>query len=497
MMFGTFSKLILEEYDEKYDDVIVFSSIITIIIIVVGAAVILNLDRKKKSISSGNGIPGRLGIPFLGETISFLAATKSTKGVYHFVTLRRQRYGKWFKTRILGRTHVFVPSIEGAKMVYSNEFGLFKKELIKSIQDLAGRKSVFVVPKDSHNKIRALLSDTFSMNNVSKFVPKIDHMVSQRLNKMETHGKSFPVLDFTMKLGFDAICDTLLSITDPGLLEQMENDFKAVYNGTLSFPLKIPGTLYYKAVKARQRIIARFKSIIADRRSGKTFSDDFLQSMLQKDSYPIEEKLDDEEIMDNIFTLILSGQSTTATAMMWNVKYLSDNQQVQNILRDEQLQVLRQKPDGALLTYEEVKKMPYGLKVIKETLRMANIVLWFPRVASADCTVDGVEIKKGWYVNVDSTYIHYDPKIHKDPLQFNPSRFDEMQKPYTYMPFSSGPRTCLGLNMAKVIMLVFLHRLTTGYEWSVDDEDPSLLGKGFIPKLRSGFPITLKPLIIN
>lgn len=109
----------------------------------------------------------------------------------------------------------------------------------------------------------------------------------------------------------------------------------------------------------------------------------------------------------------------------------------------------------------------------------------------------GYEIKKGWHVNIDAACIHYDSDLFMDPLKFNPQRFDvtsslpllfcllffltvfchvqmsenyftylylqEMQKPYSFIPFGSGPRTCLGMNMAKVTMLVFLHRLTSGY----------------------------------
>ncbi|KAK9285209.1 hypothetical protein L1049_024397 [Liquidambar formosana] len=106
----------------------------------------------------------------------------------------------------------------------------------------------------------------------------------------------------------------------------------------------------------------------------------------------------------------------------------------------------------------------------------------------------GKEIKKGWKVNVDATCIHLDPALYKDPMQFNPSRFDEPQKPYSFIPYGSGPRTCLGINMANMTMLVFLHRLTSGYKWTVDDLDPRLETKTHLPKLRSGCPITLKAL---
>lgn len=237
-----------------------------------------------------------------------------------------------------------------------------------------------------------------------------------------------------------------------------------------------------------------FREIICRRRSGKESPEDFLQSMLQRDSYPSSEKLDDSEIMDNLLTLIVAGQTTTAAAMMWSVKFLDENREAQDKLREEQLSITRSKPEGASLALEDLNSMSYGSKVVKETLRMSNVLLWFPRVALNDCKIEGFEIKKGWHVNIDAACIHYDPDLYKDPRQFDPSRFDEMQKPYSFIAFGSGPRTCLGMNMAKVTMLVFLHRLTSGYNWTVDDLDVCLEKKAHIPRLRSGCPITLKPI---
>lgn len=76
-----------------------------------------------------------------------------------------------------------------------------------------------------------------------------------------------------------------------------------------------------------------FKDIIARRRHGEENHDDFLQTMLKRDLYPANDKLDDEEIMDNLLTLIIAGQTTTAAAMMWSVKFLNDNREVQDMLR--------------------------------------------------------------------------------------------------------------------------------------------------------------------
>lgn len=76
-----------------------------------------------------------------------------------------------------------------------------------------------------------------------------------------------------------------------------------------------------------------FREIITRRRSEEEAPEDFLQSMLQRDSYPSTEKLDDSEIMDNLLTLIVAGQTTTAAAMMWSVKFLDENREAQDKLR--------------------------------------------------------------------------------------------------------------------------------------------------------------------
>ncbi|OMO56988.1 Cytochrome P450 [Corchorus capsularis] len=441
-----------------------------------------------------DGIPGRLGLPFMGESFSFFSAVNSTNGVYDFVEKRRKRHGKWFKTRVLGRTHVFVPSIEGAKTILANDFVHFNKLYVRSMEDTVGALSIFTVPHKIHNRIRHVLSDFFSMSALSMFVGKFDKMLSERLDKLEKSGKSFKVTDFSSKITFDAMVSMLMSVTEDPLLAQIEKDIFDVSDNMLSIPLMIPGMRYYKGMKAREKLNEIFGGMIARRRSGEEYFDDFLQSMVERDSYPDDEKLSDQEIIDNLITLILAGQTTTAAAMMWCVKFLSESTEVLDRLREEQLSIDRKKPEGALLTMEDLNDMSYGFKVVKETLRMGNVLMWLPRVANHDCIIDGVQVKKGWFVNVDATCVHYDPDVYKDPTRFNPSRFDDIQKPYSFLPFGAGPRTCLGINMAKVAMLVFVHRMTGGYKWTLDNPDSRLAKKQHISRLRSGCPITLKAL---
>ncbi|KAL4199115.1 hypothetical protein AMTRI_Chr03g49610 [Amborella trichopoda] len=250
-----------------------------------------------------------------------------------------------------------------------------------------------------------------------------------------------------------------------------------------------------------------FTKIIEKRRRKEEIHDDFVQSLLCERGDEDGAMLTDKQICDNILTLIIAGQDTTAIAMAWMVKYLDDNQNIQQTLRVE-AHTIR----ASTLSLEDLNKMAYACKVVKEALQMATIVPWFPREALVDCLIGGFQIRKGWIVNIDARAIHHDPSIYKEPMEFNLLRFQVSYPPprlflnsplclslllrllLIFLVFGAGLRTWLGMNLAKAMMLVFLHRLVTTYRWEVIDSDSSLVRWSHFPKLKSERPIRVTTL---
>ncbi|KAK4722975.1 hypothetical protein R3W88_013208 [Solanum pinnatisectum] len=400
---------------------------------------------------------GNRGIPVIGETIQFMAAINSNKGFYDFIKIRRLKYGNCFKTNIFGKTHVFISSTEATKKILSNEEGNFTKRYIKSIAKLVGDQSLLCA---SHHTL-------FSTTSLSTMVRQFDELT---INNLSTWHKKSSII-----ILHEALKE----------LEMLHKDIGLIYEAMLSFPLRLPWTKFYKGLQARKRIISLLDK--EARRKSKEKYDGFLDYLLIKDEQMIQ--LTNEQIKDNILTMIIAGQDTTASAITWMVKYLDDNPKALNNLRAEQ-QALRQKVScKAYLTYEDLNCMPYASKVVKESLRMASIVPWFPRMALQDCEIEGFTIKKGWNINVDAKSIHFDPMIFHDPHKFNPSRFDDDSKPYSFLAFGMGGRTCLGLHLARAMMLVFVYRLTTSYRWKVLDSDESIEKWTLFSRLKSGCPI--------
>ncbi|XP_039124276.1 abscisic acid 8'-hydroxylase 2 [Dioscorea cayenensis subsp. rotundata] len=466
-----------------------FLHLLSVLLIVFMAIEFLKI-LVSRSTEMVNPPPGSLGPPFIGETPAFISANSNSKGLYEFVKTRHLKYGSCFKTSIFGSTHVFISSTEAAKLMLSGESLDFSKRYIRSIAELLGDQSLLCASKETHKLVRHRISNLFTSDSFSSSINFFDELTLKTMAQWEQR-KSALVLDDAMKITFNAICKMLISLSEENELQILQKDVLQVNEAMLAIPLNLPGTRFYKGLKARKRIMNTLKRIIELRRKGLEFHDDFLQSLLRRDDDDNDyEPLADKQILDNILTLIIAGQDTTANAIAWMVKYLDENQEVQDTLRLN----LSSENHGHSLGVEALNRMSYASKVVKESLRMMTIVSWFPRVAMKECQIDGFQIKKGWILNVDARAIHYDPKVYEDPTKFNPSRFEEDAKPYSFLAFGVGGRSCLGMNLAKAMMLVFLYRLMTKFRWRVTDKDSSLEKWGIFPRLRTGCPVHVTPI---
>ncbi|XP_047043662.1 abscisic acid 8'-hydroxylase 4-like [Lolium rigidum] len=448
--------------------------------------------------------PGGIGSwcrGFVGaETLSFLADNSSGRGFYHFVHTRALRYGACFRTSLFGRTHVFLLSAKAraaAACLLAADPPHFAKRYVRTVADLLGEHSLLCTSHDTHRRMRRAVAGLFASASTAAFAETFDRLTTDQL--LATHFQDrVVVLDVALDVTFRAICEMLIGPQDDSQkLERLQSDVMDVTQAMLAVPLRLPGTRFYKGLQARKRIMDVLRQEISMRRQSSLKldrRDDFLQTLLLKSHTDApEEALTDEQILDNILTLIIAGQVTTATAITWMIKYLGDNTDLQEKLRSVQLD-LASKHHGSPLSLQHLNTMDYAYKTVKESLRMATIVSWFPRVALKDCQVAGFHIKKDWIVNVDARSIHYDPTIYHNPTMFDPSRFNDDMKPYSFLVFGAGGRTCLGMNLAKIMMLIFLHRLVTNFRWEMADHDTSLERWAMFPRLKNGCPICLTPI---
>jgi len=149
---------------------------------------------------------------------------------------------------------------------------------------------------------------------------------------------------------------------------------------------------------------------------------------------------------------MLAGFDSTQTLLLYTAYALALNQDVQEKLREEVGRVLEE-TDGEF-TYEGLGKMTYLDMVIKETLRYWPPGVQTDRQCVKEYKIPGTDVlvNIGDVVNIPIYGFHRDPQFYPNPTTFDPERFSAESKgkinQYAYLPFSHGPRNCIGMRFA-------------------------------------------------
>uniref|UniRef100_A0A669DA70 Cytochrome P450 3A n=1 Tax=Oreochromis niloticus TaxID=8128 RepID=A0A669DA70_ORENI len=181
--------------------------------------------------------------------------------------------------------------------------------------------------------------------------------------------------------------------------------------------------------------------------------------------------LTDHEILSQAMIFLFAGYETTSSSLTFLSYNLATNPRVMKKLQEE---VDATFPNKAPIQYQELMQMEYLDCVINESLRLFPIASRLERVAKASVEINGFVIPKGMVVMVPTWPMHRDPEIWPEPEKFKPERFSKENKetidPYIYMPFGAGPRNCIGMRFALVVMKLAIVEILQRYSFSVCKE---------------------------
>lgn len=265
--------------------------------------------------------------------------------------------------------------------------------------------------------------------------------------------------------------------------ERLNDAFCTMEKGYNSMPIDFPGTKFSSATKARKHLSELIRRIISERRRKGVVYPDLLGSLLKFEDEN-QMGLTDDQIVDNIVGVIFASRHTTASILIWLVKFLKDSPSVLEAVIAEHESIRQSKlAANQSLTWEDTKNMRLTSRVIQETLRVATILSFTFREAVEDVEYKGYVIPKGWKVMPLFRSIHHSPEFFPDPHKFDPSRFEVPPKPNTFLPFGNGVHSCPGNELAKLEMLIFVHHLTTKFRWEFNDSKPGMHYSPFlVPK---------------
>lgn len=219
--------------------------------------------------------------------------------------------------------------------------------------------------------------------------------------------------------------------------------------------------------------------MVKDRLSpGKTDEkSDLLSRLVDANDVEGEEgKLTETEMIGNMFIFLVAGHESSTNTLCFTMALLALYPDEQEALFEHVQSVLG---DGRIPKYEDMTRLNRVLAVIYETLRLFPPVAIIPKVSATDTTIVVgneagervvVPIAKGTLVDIHVPGLHYNPRYWKDPHAFKPSRFLGDWPKDAFIPFSGGPRACVGRRFFEVFGVAFISLLISRYKVEVIEE---------------------------
>jgi cytochrome P450 len=220
---------------------------------------------------------------------------------------------------------------------------------------------------------------------------------------------------------------------------------------------------FRRTVRALDELVYRIIGTARERR----IDDGSLLSMLLDTRDERGAPLDDKAIRDEVLTMFIAGHETTALALTWLFALLDGAPDALTRMKQEVHDVL----DGREPSFADIPKLPYLRQVIDETLRLRPPGPYIPRNAVADDEIGGCRVHAGEMILMFIWATHRHPDFWTAPHAFMPVRFDPAtdrgRDSWSYLPFSAGPRTCIGNMFAILESTLLVAQLLTRLDLTV------------------------------
>ena len=240
---------------------------------------------------------------------------------------------------------------------------------------------------------------------------------------------------------------------------QLERTMKLVMDPfVLMFPYNIPGVPFHSMLKHADEMERVVRRVIALKKEAGLTGHDILSIMIQMHEED-PQRLSENELIGHTTTMFRGGYNPSGMALYWTIFLLGQHpRKLKKVIQE-----LDQLVKGDLPTPEEVENMPYLEGALKEAMRLFPAGTWTGRRAMQDFELASHSFPKGTWVLMSPYITHRIPELFPEPYQFRPERWLSIHpSAYEFMPFSAGPRYCIGMSLAmmqlKIALSILLKR---------------------------------------
>ena len=486
-------------------EVVLFIVLLTIILIYV-----INQFRRNGNTTKGTPLPGPKQLPVLGNALQV-----DSQNLHQSVSDMVKDYGAIFKLSLMGQNTVFINDPELLRKAFgSSVYGdilndrpasFVGKYLVFSCNDIifGDANKTTMEKRKAWKKAHKLYGDG------------IDHFEQTAEVEMK---RLLADLNKTNQLEFDSyrllrksVANTMVIFLTGSLPEEHDskylwqlNDFTNMAFEELNmfiydlipFVRLLPGTfgrMFRSGTKARDMILERcyLRTTASDQGERNGFVNALIQIQSENDRKNSDDFLDETNIKGIILDVVMAATGSIAIALTNTLALLMVHQHVAKRIQEE---IDNTVGNGRLPRVSDKDKMPYTLATVYESLRYTSGAgpLGFPHLAKNDVIFEGFNIEKGSVALGNLWFIHHDPKLWTDPWIFKPERFLDAEGRFlppdneihrNFMAFGTGRRNCLGADLAKSRMFLYLAMILQSYDIALGSEGifPDINPRNYIP----------------
>jgi cytochrome P450 family 135 len=385
----------------------------------------------------------------------------------------RRRYGNSFGVRFVGfsRPMVLISDPAAIKALYQERSHGLPPGRDIVLKPILGSKSLLLQQGAEHLSRRRLMLPPFHGERMRSYEETMTAIVRAEVDSWPLHAE-FPIHARMQAVTLEVILRVVFGVSSGPRLDRLREMLSTVLQETASPGQQVLGL-------ALQRLggpgpFARFDrqlrevdellfAEIAEHRARPDLEErEDILSMLMRAEFEDGTRMEDQELRDQLMTLLLAGHETTATALAWTFDLLLRHPAAMSRLRES----LREGEED------------YLRATITESLRLRPVIPLAGRRLATELSVDGLTLPAGSDVTPAIWLTHTRPDLYPEPLAFKPERFLENgPDTYSWIPFGGGVRRCIGATFAEFEMRVVLREVLTRCELRKASPEPERTGR--------------------
>lgn len=332
---------------------------------------------------------------------------------------------------------------------------------------------------------RRMIQPAFSRKVIAELSEQIKRCNLELLEQWEAkaeHGETINITGEASELALQIVLRSLFSDDLDTIIEQ--------HNGN-------PFSILTEDMTRDMQLVLKFRALtklildlIEQRRRDKPERVDFLAMFMDSRDKETDEAMTDRELLDEVMTMIIAGHETSAITLNWVWYFMARYPEVEQKVHAEVDAANYELIPG----FDDLEQLPYVKQVVEEALRYYPPVWLYTRRAVEDDQLGEYLVPAGTDIFISPYYLHRHPGYWPDAENFDPERFAEQnirdQHKQSYIPFSAGPRRCIGDFFATVEMQMHIGLMARKFRLQLTDDSPLELEPAV--NLRNKEPIYLK-----